>query len=133
MKDFDDDDDAMGTSVGGTDSSGRDQQSQASSEESIAKAETQRVNRSKWLVAGILFIAATAVGTATYLFTRNEEKDDFESQVRMTLSFSAVSAGVSTGFSHYHDDSFYSFMTSRLKSLTSPTTNQKVSLVPLKV
>lgn len=60
--------------------SGRDQQSRIS-EESIARSETRRVTRSKYLVAFVIFVAAAAVGTATFFFTQTEENDDFESEV----------------------------------------------------
>jgi hypothetical protein len=47
----------------------------------IARAETKAVNRSKVVVLVVIAIAATAFGRATYLFTKDEEEDDFRSQV----------------------------------------------------
>ena len=57
---------------------------QNSSEESssLAKAETLRVRRSKLLVLMVLFLAAAAVGVATYIYTRNTENATFETKVR---------------------------------------------------
>lgn len=54
-----------------------------SSEESssLAKAETRLVKRSKLLVLCVLFLAATAVAAATFVYTRNAENNTFETQV----------------------------------------------------
>lgn len=49
---------------------------------SLARAETNAVNRSKIVVLAVIAIAAAACGAATYFFTKSEEEDDFHSQVR---------------------------------------------------
>ena len=61
---------------------------QNSSEESssLAKAETRAVNRTKLLVLAVLFLAASAVGVATYLYARNTEQEEFEVKVSHPLS-----------------------------------------------
>jgi hypothetical protein len=58
---------------------GRSQTSHSSF--SLARAETQAVRRSKRIVLLVILLAAIAIGTATYLFMRNEENDQFEAQV----------------------------------------------------
>jgi hypothetical protein len=49
---------------------------------SLARAETNAVNRSKIVVLAVIAIAAAACGAATYFFTKSEEEDDFHTQVR---------------------------------------------------
>jgi len=67
---------SFGTSKGG-------KQGESTEESStLAKAETRAVNRSKMLVLAVLFMAATAVGAATYVFAQNSEQKDFQQQVR---------------------------------------------------
>ena len=61
------------------------QQSQAS-EVSLARSETRRVRRTKWLLAGVLCLVVVCFGAATYVLTSNEEHDDFELRVRAVLS-----------------------------------------------
>jgi hypothetical protein len=48
----------------------------------IGQHETKAVNRSKFIVYLVLFVAAAAASTATYFFMAIEEQDDFESEVR---------------------------------------------------
>lgn len=48
---------------------------------SFARSETRRVTRSKYIVAAFIFVAAVLVGSLTFVFTRNQEEDDFETQV----------------------------------------------------
>jgi len=47
----------------------------------LARRETTAVNRSKMLVLLALFLAATAVGVATYIFARNSEQNTFQQKV----------------------------------------------------
>lgn len=49
-------------------------------DEVIAKNDTRLVKCSKMMVLIVIMIAAGACGTATYLFTSNEEDGDFVSQ-----------------------------------------------------
>jgi hypothetical protein len=65
-----------------TNNTGNDTQGSNDSSLSLAREETNAVNRSKVLVLAVIAIAATACGTATYLFTTSGEKDDFSSAVR---------------------------------------------------
>ena len=51
------------------------------SEPELAQEETKAVNRSKWLVYGVLLIAAVSVGTYLFTFLRDEEEKDFETKV----------------------------------------------------
>ena len=53
--------------------------------EELAKKESQRVDRSKWVVFFIIALAAAVFGTCTYIVTRNGEQNDFESQVCAVL------------------------------------------------
>jgi hypothetical protein len=71
----------MESSTSDSQTSGRDQQTKVS-EESLAGSETRRVKRSKWLVSAVMFLAAAAVSISTYFFSRNEENNDFEAEVR---------------------------------------------------
>ena len=48
---------------------------------SVASSETRRVKRAKWIVTACLATAAVVLGLATFRVTRNEERDDCESQV----------------------------------------------------
>jgi hypothetical protein len=65
-----------------TNNTGRDTQGSNDSSLNLAREETKAVNRSKLLVLGVIAIAAAACATATYLFTRSGEKEDFKSAVR---------------------------------------------------
>ena len=51
--------------------------------EELAKNETRQVNRSKLLVYLALLLAAAGVGTAAYFFVYNQEKAEFEREVRI--------------------------------------------------
>ena len=48
---------------------------------SFARSETRRVTRSKYIVAAFILVSAILVGSLTFVFARNQEKDDFETQV----------------------------------------------------
>jgi uncharacterized protein HemX len=52
---------------------------------SIARAETKFVKRSKWVVYLVLLLAAGAMGTATYIFTSNQEENQFEHDVSSSI------------------------------------------------
>ena len=48
---------------------------------SISKKESKNVRRTKWLVYGVLGLAAAGIGFAVYYVLSTEEQDDFELQV----------------------------------------------------
>ena len=111
-------------------------QSQASAEESLAQAETKRVNLSKWIVVFVLFASAAAAGAATFYLTKTNEQDSFESEVtnitnaavKMTQPHSKFVAHT-LGSSRYPNSS----MTLQAKSLILCTTNPPMCSVLLKV
>ena len=51
----------------------------------LAQKETRAVNRSKLLVYFVLLLAATAMGTLTYVFVSNQQEKDFETDVSSSL------------------------------------------------
>ena len=57
-------------------------QENTSESSTLAKQETILVQRTKMLVIFVLCLAACAVGVATFIFTSNSERKDFESKVR---------------------------------------------------
>jgi hypothetical protein len=65
-----------------TNNTGMDTQGSNDSSLSLAREETKAVKRTKLLVLGAIAIAAAGCGTATYIYTRSAEKDDFNSAVR---------------------------------------------------
>lgn len=50
-------------------------------EEIVATKENLAVNRSRRLFFGMLFLSTVIVGTLTWYWTRESERDDFETQV----------------------------------------------------
>mmetsp|Transcript_6696 Transcript_6696/g.18744 ORF Transcript_6696/g.18744 Transcript_6696/m.18744 type:complete len:1206 (-) Transcript_6696:178-3795(-) len=65
---------------GGSDHNGGS--STNSDERIVSKEENMAVRRSKTVVLVIIAVTALAFGAATYLFTNNEETDDYETQFR---------------------------------------------------
>jgi hypothetical protein len=66
----------------------------------LAHKETQAVNRSKLLVYLVLFLAASAAGTATYFFLTEGENSDFEVQVCSTELLAQATIGRFAAYSH---------------------------------
>jgi class 3 adenylate cyclase len=68
------------TSTHGSDSGKKSATSEESSTNRIAHSETKAVTRSKILFLLIIAAAAAGVGTATFFFTRNKQKDEFRAE-----------------------------------------------------